>query len=247
MVELKYIVENNMEPIKKVTVVNQVVNKLSEFIKEESLGYGAKLPTEHQLCQQLAVARSSLREAYRILQAQGVITIEPGRGAFVSSPIVNTSPSIKNQWFSQHQVQYDDLLEIRDALEILAIRHATRNITEETLVRLETNLREFESLMHETQNYKRLAELDEEFHRILFQEAKNMILVEINQRIEEALLVFRYAIMQIEGRLQNTYIPHQKILEALKNHDEEGAVAAMHDHLKIAREDMELMAGEKQQ
>ncbi len=231
-----------MEPIKKITVVNQVVRKLTEFIKEESFEYGAKLPTEFSLCEQLDVARSSLREAYRILQAQGVISIKPGRGAFVSSPLMNDTPAFKEQWFSQHKVRYDDLLEIRDALEILAVRHASKNISDEALEKLEANLKEFESLMHDSENFKRLAELDQEFHGIIFLEAKNPILLEINHHIEEELLIFRYTIMKIKGRRKNTYTPHRTILEALRSHDETVCVEAMQKHLETARHDMRVMA-----
>jgi GntR family transcriptional repressor for pyruvate dehydrogenase complex len=232
-----------MEPIKKVTVVNQVVNKLVEYIKEESLEYGAKLPTEYALCQQLDVARSSLREAYRILQAQGVITIKPGRGAFVSHPLMNETATFRGQWFSQHKVKYDDLLEIREALETLAVHNAAQRITKEGIEALQKNLDEFKLLMNDTaSNYKRLAELDEQFHHILIVEARNQILVEINRHIEEELLTFRYAMMKIENRVNNTYDPHKKILEALMVHDQEASVVAMKKHLKTAREDMDMMA-----
>ncbi len=238
----RHIGVKKMEPIKKVTVVNQVVNKLNEFIKEESLGYGAKLPTEYALCQQLDVARSSLREAYRLLQAQGIITIKPGRGAFVSSPLMNDSSAFREQWFSQHKIQYDDLLEIREALETLAIRNAAQRITKEGLSALESNLFEFEELMGDTNNYKRLAELDEEFHRIICKEAKNQILIEINKHIEEELLIFRYAMMKIDGRMINTYTPHRVILDALRRHDQKACIDAMQAHLATARADMEQMA-----
>lgn len=231
-----------MEPIKKVTVVNQVVHKLTEYIKEESLGYGAKLPTEFALCEQLDVARSSLREAYRILQAQGIITIKPGKGAFVSSPLMNDTTTFRDQWFSQHKVQYDDLMEIREALETLAVRNAARRITEKGLVELQENLDEFKSLMGDPGNYKRLAELDEIFHRIVCEEAHNQILVEINRHIEEELLIFRFAMMKIAERVDNTYTPHCKILEALQQHDPQASVAAMQAHLATALQDMDEMA-----
>ena len=217
-----------MEPIKKVTVVNQVFNRLVEYIKEESLEYGAKLPSESALCQQLDVAKSSLREAYRLLQAQGVIVIKPGIGAFVSHPLMNDTAVFREQWFSQHKVKYDDLLDIREALETLAVHNAAQRINNKGIEKLRKNLKEFKLLMDDPiVNYKRLAELDEQFHRILCTEAQNQILVEINHHIEEELLTFRYAMMKVENRADNTYTPHKRILEALINHDQEASVIAM--------------------
>lgn len=232
-----------MEPVKKITAVNQVVDKLTEYIKDQSLGYGAKLPTEQKLCQQLDVARSTLREAYRILQAQGVISIKPNKGAFVSSPLVyDESNEFRAHWFSQHKVHYDDLLEIREAIETLAVSKAAKLISKAGISALEKNLTEFKALMNNTENYKRLAELDEEFHRIICKEANNPILLEINTQIEEELMVFRYAMMKLEGRTVNTYRPHSEILNALKQKDVRASIGAMRSHLNTALADMEEMA-----
>ena len=102
-----------MEPIKHASVVNQIVERIINLIRDEGFSFDSKLPTEFELCTKLSVARSSLREAYRILQARGYITIKPGRGAFVSSPLISSDTDVGLRWFSEQKVRYMDLVDVR--------------------------------------------------------------------------------------------------------------------------------------
>lgn len=73
-----------MEPISRVPIVQQVEERIRELIQEEQYQPGKKLPPEMELCQRLGVGRGTVREAFRLLQAKGVVEIKPGRGAFVA-------------------------------------------------------------------------------------------------------------------------------------------------------------------
>lgn len=234
-----------MEPIEKKSIVNIVVERILGLIHSEKLEFDSKLPTEYELCQELKVSRSSLREAYRILQSQGFITIKPGRGAFVSSPLVNEDLSYRNQWFNTHKIQYMDVLEMRFALEIQAARTATDRITDKELNDLKNNLEEFRSLMKQKDSYKRLAELDQEFHEIIIKSTRNNFLWDIYQHISKEILIFRYTMMKIEDRRENTYYPHLKIFEAFLAKDPEKSMRAMEEHLQLAEKDMSELADQR--
>jgi GntR family transcriptional repressor for pyruvate dehydrogenase complex len=234
-----------MKPIKKESVVSQVVESILEYIRSEKLALDSKLPTESELCKQLSVSRSSLREAFRILEAQGFVTIKPGRGAFVSSPLVNDDLEYLNQWFNKHQIQYMDLLEVRFALEMQAVRTAADRMTSEELDALKNNLEEFRSLIYEKDSYKRLAELDQEFHETIINSTRNSYMRELYKRISEEIIIFRYSIMKIGNRRENTYYPHLKIYEAFKSYDPEQSAKAMKEHLQLAEEDMLELASHK--
>ncbi len=67
--------------MKSKTVVQETVEKLKQFLFSSNLKKGERLPTEKELCELLSVGRNSLREALRILDSTGYITLEPGRGA----------------------------------------------------------------------------------------------------------------------------------------------------------------------
>ena len=62
-----------MKSIERMPVVEQVTARLKEYIQSDERQVGEKLPTERELCDDLNVGRSTLREAVRILQASGFV------------------------------------------------------------------------------------------------------------------------------------------------------------------------------
>ena len=77
-------------------LVHQVEERIKDLIKEEKLQPGTKLPTEKELCTNLNVSRGTVREAFRFLQAKGIVELKTGKGAFVAekkaekpSPAIN--------------------------------------------------------------------------------------------------------------------------------------------------------------
>jgi GntR family transcriptional repressor for pyruvate dehydrogenase complex len=227
-----------MEPIKHASVVNQIVERILDLIRTEGLGFDSKLPTEYELCNRLGVARSSLREAYRVLQARGYVTIKPGRGAFVSSPLVAGDGDMGMRWFDEQKVRYMDLVDVRACLEVHAVESIAATISDRALAVLARNIEEFASLMGNAENFRRLAELDQEFHHVLFAETHNRFMIEINDYIQKQMMVFRYAIMRLPSLHKNTYGPHQEILRQLRAHDVRAAARTMRDHLRTASNDM---------
>ena len=77
--------EIQLRKIGKVSVTDLVVEELRRSIKSGNYKVGDKLQTEGEICRQLGVSRSTVREALRILQTTGMIVIHHGRGAFISS------------------------------------------------------------------------------------------------------------------------------------------------------------------
>ena len=58
-----------MKPIERISVVEQVIERLEEYITENNLKKGDKMPTEKEVCEMLEAGRSTVREAYRMMQA----------------------------------------------------------------------------------------------------------------------------------------------------------------------------------
>ena len=116
-----------MDTVEKVSVVQQVEQRLREYIAESDIMVGDKLPTEKQLCENLGVGRGTVREAIRMLQAQGFVEIRPGRGAFVLQKREAQKEDIVN-WFCNNEYGVRDLLDIRVALEPLAVKLAIKGM-----------------------------------------------------------------------------------------------------------------------
>ena len=74
--------DNNLfQRIKKVRVSDSVVDQILTLIDEGELEVGDQLPGERELVSQWQVARASVREAFRMLEAKGIIEVRPGKGA----------------------------------------------------------------------------------------------------------------------------------------------------------------------
>lgn len=137
-----------MEPISRVPIVQQVEERIRELIQEEQYQPGKKLPPEMELCQRLGVGRGTVREAFRLLQAKGVVEIKPGRGAFVAeNPAERDIGAI--DWLVENERELRDSIEIRTALEPMAARRMAERCNTEDIRRLENIHRSFLSAIQE--------------------------------------------------------------------------------------------------
>ena len=86
--------------VKKPSVVDQIVENLRDFLKSDVLTIGQKLPSETELAHRYGVGRSTIREALRLLQAQGFVELRPNAGAFLSSKEPDSTKAI--HWIAEH-------------------------------------------------------------------------------------------------------------------------------------------------
>src|ERR1700730_13024958 len=75
-----------MQPIKRKSLVDTVVERMRGLISEGHHGPGDRLPTESELIKQLEVSRTVLREAIGRLETMGLVTVRGSRGMFVGEP-----------------------------------------------------------------------------------------------------------------------------------------------------------------
>ena len=72
-----------VEPIKRVSVVEQAISKIYDLILSQNLKENDKLPPERQLSEMLGISRNSLREAIRVLDMLGVLRVDQGSGMVI--------------------------------------------------------------------------------------------------------------------------------------------------------------------
>ena len=110
-----------MEPIKRVPLVHQVEERIKDLIKEEKLQPGTKLPTEKELGTNLNVSRGTVREAFRFLQAKGIVELKTGKGAFVAEKKAE-KPSPAINWLVANETDLRNVFELRYAIEPIAAK-----------------------------------------------------------------------------------------------------------------------------
>ena len=218
-----------MQPIHKASMTDQCVARIKEDILSGVYEPEAKLPPEKDLCIQLGVSRSTLREAFRMLQALGYVRIIHGRGTFVASGTgeIITKP---DQWLSTNSQELYDVMAVRLTLEQCAISRAAEKITDEEIKDMMEIQKEFISVAVEGQAVK-MALYDELFHKAFINAARIPLFDQINQQITEALRNYRLNIFSVPELQLFAIAPHQKILHALASHDAAGAVQAVKEHI----------------
>lgn len=225
-----------MKAVQRVPVVQQVVNNIRDFIFSGTISVGEKLPTEKDLCEQLSVGRSTVREALRILQANGFVEIQPGRGAFVAR---NKEPDPGDivEWFVQNEVELKDCIEVRTALEPLAIKLAVARATDADIAQITRTHTKFVKAVEENDTAA-IAKYDERFHNQIVESSKNKLLISINRKVSEGIQSFRGKTFQLQQNALNAIDPHTDIMHALEERDSEAGEMFMRRHIQRILEDL---------
>ncbi len=231
-----------MEPVRKMPITDQVVDKIRTSIIEGTFEEGKKLPSEKELCSSLNVSRSTVREAFRVLQTMGYVELKPGRGAFVLSAVPDSSVNVRD-WFRENAPKLTDFIEVRKAIESLAIKIAVERGTEEEY-RILFDINESFITAVDEDNVKDMAFLDEEFHRKIVDMSHNSLLININELVAQAFKKYRSISFQVRKNALSAVEPHRAILAALKKRDKEEAVKSIESHLTMAKDDMEAVISE---
>lgn len=191
-----------------------VFNTLREAILKGDLKPGERL-MELQLASKLGVSRTPIREAIRMLEQEGLAVTTPRKGAEVAKMTLK---------------DMEDVLEIRDALDELAVRIACQKITDEQLRQLE-DMKELFEKSTQTGNVKKIAEADVTFHDVIYEATGNPKLVTLLNNLREQVYRYRVEYIKDPKNYPTLIAEHEAILESLKNRDVKNAVEAMHVHV----------------
>ncbi|MGD8401428.1 MAG: FadR/GntR family transcriptional regulator [Bacillota bacterium] len=225
-----------MKPIKKTSVIDVVVTNLKELITSGEIPVDGKLPTEKEISSQLQVGRSSVREAIRMLQAMGFVKIIPGRGAFVAK-IKEEDPSTIVNWFIENELQISDFIEVRTAIETLAIRLAILRASEKEIQQLEKIHEQFKMAL-KNKEIEKLVYYSELFHNSIARATHNHLLITITQKISDAFRMYRGKSFSIKGNAAKSLIPHQQIIQAFRTKDINKGIKAITDHINISLDEL---------
>lgn len=206
---------------------------IEEAIRERRLQPGEKLPSELDLCEQFGVSRTAVREALRMLQARGLVTIEKGRGMFVRKM---SAESVVNPMALYLQMQHDPkgnlhVIHARQLIEPPIAAQAALAHTEADAEKLRQN---YEAL-RACADFDELTELDMEFHLLIAQASGNPLIPLITEPIHQLMPSVKHSVYEVVRNAKDAAVEwHGKILDALLARDAEGAQQAMRRHLEVA-------------
>lgn len=191
-----------------------VFQTLRKAILKGELKPGERL-MEVQLANRLGVSRTPIREAIRKLELEGLVTMIPRKGAEVAEI---TEKNLR------------DVLEVRRALEELAVKIACDKITEEGLQRLEVASKKFQDVMY-CDDLTLIAETDVEFHEIIYEATGNKRLIQILNNLREQMYRYRVEYLKDYNRHGILADEHEEIVDALCGREKERACRAIVSHI----------------
>lgn len=211
-----------------------IVQKIAELITSEDLKPGDRLPTEHQLSEQLGVSRTVVREGVKVLVATGLVYTRRGSGLFVADRASSFATKMLDSLTPVDPTQVINLYEFRLMLEVPAARLAAERITPHEL----RELREVVALNQqsaEAQQRQQWSESDAAFHRVIAEATHNPFLAStIAMSTRAQRWVFDIAAGRTQALLLSYAKQHAEILEAIQEGEPDAAAQAMQTHLEWA-------------
>ena len=175
---------------------------------------------EIDLSEKMNVSRTPIREAIRRLEDDGLVKVEPRRGAYVANI------SIKDML---------DVFEVRENMEGFAAKLASERIDDEQKDILESIAKDYEEAIKKP-NKDLIIELDEKFHNFIVECSNNATLSELIKYVQDYSLRFRYLYYDDFSLYASTAEQHNRIVEAITKGNGKKAQEEADAHVKSLKE-----------
>lgn len=199
------------------TLRELALDRLRTAIVEHHFAPGSRL-TERDLCEQLGVSRSVVREVIRHLEAEGLVDSIPHHGPIVAKIDAGTAAEI---------------YEIRALLESTAARHAAERATEEQIAGMRAALESIRQA-YEAGDHHGVILSTTRFYEAMFRAGGNNVAWDVVKRLNSRISWLRSMTIASPGRSVSGFGQMEKIFRAIAGHDPDGAATASRDHVNMA-------------
>ncbi|MGM0901213.1 MAG: FadR/GntR family transcriptional regulator [Bacillota bacterium] len=222
-----------------------VMDQIEEAIFNGELKPGDRLMSERDFAEKLQVSRTTIREAFRVIEALDVIEIRPGDGAILKRPSVSGSITPISLFLNDHHESFQNIHETRMILESGIAKLAAERRTKEELERIE---KYYVRIVHST-TIEDVIEADLAFHKSILEASKNPTLIYLGESllelIEYGIRETRKVLYEQGGENEISANQHKQIYEAIRDQQPEAANNLMTKHLKYTAQKSLEIRGKK--
>lgn len=214
-----------LRPVLRPRLYEQVASQILEWVRENGLRVGDRLPPERELASRLGVSRATISQALVAMEVVGVIHVRHGDGAV----LVDSSGAPKVvEALRRHAQQLPDVIEAREALESKLAALAAARRTDEDLARIDEALAVME---RDIAAGGRGVTGDEMFHAAVTEAGHSALLQKLMGEISDLIKETRIESLSQPDRPLESLEGHRRIAQAIRDQDPDAAAAAMRDHV----------------
>lgn len=206
------------DTIARKSLHQELVDRLQVMIISGALTPGAKVP-EKTLCEKFGVSRTPLREALKVLASDGLVRLEPNRGAWVTKVTVG---------------EVQEVFPVLGALEALSGELACQSITDDE-IKAVTDLHDQMMKSYARRDLDAYFTINQKIHRAILLAARNDTLTTSCQALSLRMQRARYLANMTEGRWFEAVQEHENILKYLVARDGAQLAKTLLDHMDAKR------------
>ena len=196
-----------------------VFNTLRQEILTGKLKPGERLMEIH-LADKLGVSRTPIREAIRKLELEGLVIMIPRRGAEVAQITLKS---------------LEDVMEVRRALDVLAIELACERMNQEEMESLIQAYENFSAAV-KTKDTRKIASADVAFHDIIVQSTGNARLIQLVSNLSEQMYRYRFEYLKDATSHEMLQREHKEMYESILRKDKVSAADVVRKHIDNQQE-----------
>lgn len=227
----------DMLRVRKQRVYQAIVKQIKTSIEKGEIVYGEKFPSERNLAAELAVSRTSVKEAFSVLESAGIVEIKKGSGVYLRKNNQEDIITKMNAILQGVPVDIVELMELRLAIEQHAAYYAAERGSDE----------EIQDIYHSYLDLEKAvvidhvaAEEDLKFHMAVAKAAGNSVMEKVmhmlSDQVLEGLKETRSKTLEVSKKSQVILKEHERIYKAIKDGDAVRAQKAMGEHLLNVKE-----------
>ena len=224
------IIESIFNPIKTKRAFDEISNEIKRLIFKGILKPGDRLPSEAELANRFSVGRQTIREALRLLELSGFISMQKGGagGPLVVDTILNTIANSFLDAFQMGKISINDHTKARIEIEKMILNYVFNNIEESDVKCLQENIelarKKIESNIH-------AFEENIQFHKLLAKASKNHVFLVVMESIMAVVAHIRSLLGMDLELSKKVVIEHEEIVEAIVIRDNAKALGLLERHI----------------
>jgi GntR family transcriptional repressor for pyruvate dehydrogenase complex len=220
---------NMLKAIKKTRIHEEVVSQIYQMIRDGRLKAGDQLPSERELAETFKISRTSVREALRALESQGLIISKTGMGNFIADLPVESLVAPLARLLVEEKSALADIFELRKLIEPQIASLAAERATAREIERMKSLL---DKQREQVESGATGVDADTEFHFAIGQATQNHAIEKLVSGLLDVLSHSREESLQTLARREASITSHLAIVAAIEKHDQGQAREAMRYHIE---------------